>query len=645
MNAWSWWSGEPQRLAPLVLTKWFAGKALIAVPERPAAAPDALWRVQSLYANLRAEGILAAQEPPSFDDHWQFVRDPAALVHGERRGNCLDLSLMFAGMCGAARLRPVIVLLRRPQGAHALVVVPDETDNAALNAAARPFGVTGIARDDDYDKLALLDAIDNKRAHAVDVLAVTDPEGGAAFATALARGRAEIAATSDERVTLVDPLYYQLAGIFDQEELDEDPGDGAEFDGSVAKVYKNRFVVAPERWNAWHITRALMRPEAGGEIARASLLAALNAKAALRAAGVERLDAERLRTVYLWTVGRDPEYTSADVLLVEAASVDVDREIPLALVHFVLGVAAENGTGVQDPAIGDWADRIGFLRADAETFARKYAAELADTPHWALIDFDEESNRPDGELDWTSRTLSVTVEPAVGDVPSRRYTSEEDLADAFAELVADLRRKVAKNRLVVDLVLPRKLLDRRVEHWKVIASWPEKLPVSALHEPRLRWWYHLRTEVGREVQRERERQVGEQAPLLAVPAEHAADDGALQTWLYREEATRAPCLVGGTAGDGCDPLTRILGRGHGHVLWYADDEGASAARVTEMSVRWKRHAALGRDDGLPERLVAFLAPAEKPSVIWNNLNGRGGVRMEDGEIVRGRLEGPEKRRA
>lgn len=83
--------------------------------------------VGALYERLCGLGIEYELEPVSLDDPaevWQRIRTPEEIVR-EGRGTCLDLALLFAGLCVEARLLPTVVLLEDAAGAgrHAMVLV------------------------------------------------------------------------------------------------------------------------------------------------------------------------------------------------------------------------------------------------------------------------------------------------------------------------------------------------------------------------------------------------------------------------------------------------------------------------------------------------------------------------------------------
>ncbi|MFQ6397551.1 tetratricopeptide repeat protein [Nocardia sp. KC 131] len=81
-----------------------------------------LERAREAYRALSFAGIRYADE--RFAAHGQHVRDPGEVLGSPRIGNCLDLSLIYAGACLHAGLHPIIVVVDREHApAHAFVVV------------------------------------------------------------------------------------------------------------------------------------------------------------------------------------------------------------------------------------------------------------------------------------------------------------------------------------------------------------------------------------------------------------------------------------------------------------------------------------------------------------------------------------------
>lgn len=101
-------------------------------------------RAQRLYESLESRRIPYATEPWNVTVHddglaYQRIRGPESTVRGP--ATCLDLSLLFAGMCLAADLRPMVAL-KEEYGPHALVIVDLEQslhDSPAASAISSTF--------------------------------------------------------------------------------------------------------------------------------------------------------------------------------------------------------------------------------------------------------------------------------------------------------------------------------------------------------------------------------------------------------------------------------------------------------------------------------------------------------------------------
>jgi len=86
---------------------------------------DRLARLRAVYDAFAAAGIRFADEPLASTGHAQQVRPPDQVLAVPRHGNCLDLSLVFAGACLSAGLHPLLAVCQPADGgtAHAVVVV------------------------------------------------------------------------------------------------------------------------------------------------------------------------------------------------------------------------------------------------------------------------------------------------------------------------------------------------------------------------------------------------------------------------------------------------------------------------------------------------------------------------------------------
>lgn len=74
--------------------------------------------VADLYDTLRAHGVRYELEPYHPDEYGQLVRSPNE-VAAQHEGTCLDLALLFCGLCLGSEFLPVVVVLE----GHALAVV------------------------------------------------------------------------------------------------------------------------------------------------------------------------------------------------------------------------------------------------------------------------------------------------------------------------------------------------------------------------------------------------------------------------------------------------------------------------------------------------------------------------------------------
>jgi len=172
-----------------------------------------LIRAERLYEKLRAAGIEYDKRPWAAAEGVQQIRHPW-WVMDERYGNCLDLSLLYAGMCMASDVGVALAFA----GHHAFVVVtpgrlheegareallqPDGFE--ALNAEADPGALKG-------NGLALTRAIADHDWHAVDLVEVAR---GSSYASATEKAAGRWRPEDD--VYLVDLPYLQAAAGFEE---------------------------------------------------------------------------------------------------------------------------------------------------------------------------------------------------------------------------------------------------------------------------------------------------------------------------------------------------------------------------------------------------------------------------------------------
>ena len=75
--------------------------------------------IEAIYADLLTRGIRYTPEEYDQDERKQLVRTPAEILDAPKEGTCLDLSLLFAGVCLGKDLLPLVIVTDR----HAFVAV------------------------------------------------------------------------------------------------------------------------------------------------------------------------------------------------------------------------------------------------------------------------------------------------------------------------------------------------------------------------------------------------------------------------------------------------------------------------------------------------------------------------------------------
>ncbi|MCL2788925.1 MAG: hypothetical protein FWD59_10630, partial [Micrococcales bacterium] len=96
----------------------------------PGGAPSPIALTKACFETLRQVGIRYADEPFA-SKKVQLIATPWEVLQGLRRGNCLDLALVFAGACLDAQLHPLVAVVRQGASSHAVVLIdldprPDE---------------------------------------------------------------------------------------------------------------------------------------------------------------------------------------------------------------------------------------------------------------------------------------------------------------------------------------------------------------------------------------------------------------------------------------------------------------------------------------------------------------------------------------
>lgn len=216
-----WKKMEPHRLARYVDPENIADRFWTAPRTgavlRDVGGPRRLDLVGNLYAHLAAFAL--TYDPTRLDftdanDSEQVVRSAAQVC--EEGGSCLDLSLIFAGLCEFAGLRPLLVVLRE----HTLVAVALDTGVAdARQRSGRVPGeeellFRGLGSIDLGAKARLLALVDRDAYVLVECTGVSStgrldgPPGRLDFGTAVTAGHRQL--LHGDLRALVDTTYFHL---------------------------------------------------------------------------------------------------------------------------------------------------------------------------------------------------------------------------------------------------------------------------------------------------------------------------------------------------------------------------------------------------------------------------------------------------
>jgi vWA-MoxR associated protein C-terminal domain/Trypsin-like peptidase domain len=338
-----------------------------------------------------------------------------------------------------------------------------------------------------------------------------------------------------------------------------------------------------------------------------ALYEALEAKPVFLAIGGRSLGLDRLQVTYLREIGAWPRGSSVDALLVEAASADVVKsrrpgQSLGALTRFVVRTAALLGVPPDgNELLRDWIDS-----RDQLGDALRHYTERREDPAWLLIDLGDEP-RP-GEAPWPTK-VTWTLMSSDRVVPGEPITCEatpDALRRALSQILADIP---PARPLLVDLAVPRALMDLGIEHWPVYEIDGIAEPLSTDCHPRLRWSMRRRDE--KLLNRVRDR------------IEHASWKGGAKQWLRNDP--RHACFLGGADVEPspADPLRMLLRDGCGFVIWFRTGLTDPALRQIAKAIR--KMPVQARRSNLPDYLPAF-AP-DHPVIIWDDPIGRSGFEL------------------
>jgi hypothetical protein len=617
--------GEPEQLARYVIPKMYAGTWLLPRDAGELRKKPFLF-AQRIYENLCQESIRYDIE--AWSPEGRPIRQPWHVLREQKVANCLELSLIYAGLCLAAHLRPLIVTFTPRVGPrHALVLLTGWlSNNDVIKLWDELPGANGWCC---VTWRQLRRPIDNGLLRPLELtrLTSTAATGPADFETARADGVTKLTDATDIVVLDVHRLQSKpLNRVRARDEyiplrtnLRENPHF---FSAAIVSKYATLLGDPPPPWDLRTLRGMRLADEA--ESTRLALVRALEAKPVFEAVNGTRPSAHRLKGIYRRNVQRDPASGLDEMMLAEAADVD-DGEYPDALVRFVLAVAAENGR-TDHPALIRWLrhERVQDEDIDEIVLANQPAGAAGRTRHWAIVHLDHHETfglHPGG---WDVR---IEVLPWLGSGRSfRAHCRREDeltaaLISLFRELTSSIR---LGDSFVVDIVAPRPLLDKRLEHWELVGAddGGDPQPLSPHYKPRLRWDRHFYGDK-QGMQADREEHVDWRLKPELVPAKKAKDAKALNAWLAEKLVKARPVLIAGGGNGRGDPLLTILRAGQGRVLWYPD--GIQHWQAWRIRQRWNGTSSEAPD--LPETLVSGLVFPNVPVVIWNDLKGREGQRL------------------
>lgn len=364
----------------------------------------------------------------------------------------------------------------------------------------------------------------------------------------------------------------------------------------------------PATWTHDELSELMVKAEADG-ISKVSdtlsaLCQAIEAKPVFLAIGGNQLELGQLQVTYRREIGAWPADASADALLVEAASAGIAERRSLAggplgaLARFVLGVAAALGVPLEENyLLTEWLERMGHQLADAQAHYRQGEDDSA----WLLIDLGDEPRH--GVSPWPTVVtwILLTRDDAMAGDP----VWCEPTADGLKRALAFVLWQVPPARpLLVDLAVPRALMEEGIEHWPVIEVDGSAESLSAECRSRLRW--------------SRRRRDARLHNRVLDRLERASWDGEVRSWTRKDP--RYACFVGGhDALSQEDQLRLMLREGCGFAIWFAS--GLPSSTVGEISKAVRTVPVPARRDVLPDHLPGFSG--NRPVVIWDDPRGRG----------------------
>ncbi|KOV81761.1 hypothetical protein ADL03_27560 [Nocardia sp. NRRL S-836] len=322
--------------------------------------------VRIAYEHLRKQRILYDTAEIDFQNHspvMQVIREPGQVKGGS--GNCLDLTLIFAGLCQWMKLRPLVVLLER----HALLAVMLDADVESV--------MEGRGGGNDYQLLhqgllapnASTDTLrrwaDEKKCVLIECTGITDSSSyGRDFEAAVTAG--EDAIRRGDVLNVVDVSfchknghtpYLTTSGLQVTSELALGPVAVHHLRSRMARVN----VVEPSQWHCQAL-RAVETTDRRLREELANLERALSAAEFAKEWLGNELTSRRLRSV-LWLRSR-VEMPTEQVMAWQDYFAHVALNHPstetsgCAMVGYVLALGLDVGRRSDDTAFSAWAESV-----------------------------------------------------------------------------------------------------------------------------------------------------------------------------------------------------------------------------------------------------------------------------------------------
>jgi hypothetical protein len=652
--AWEWWANEPARLAGMVAPDLYEGRRDLipadilslrnSADKRPA--------VGALYELFKLKGLSYDLNPPALgveaDIQLQRVRQPREVFDGGR-GTCLDLALIFCGMCASVWLRPFLALLALPgrRDLHALVIIgpslrdaPDDQTDAdlrAINGQRDPMPWGELEQLLRQGWLAVDLTVATRKLSTADTLRPAEFPAACDIAVSLLR--------EATKITVLDIVRLRQSGLPAYPADSLSWASGPEFRAEVRDRYRDALAAAgltvPDHWGRQELDRLRAEYQQRGQGPDSvtdlldALCGALDALPILEQVGGREIGIRKLQDVYRRHVGRWPDSSNREEMLVLAASAGIAelrapvRPEPLiAPARFMLGIAgyrkAPEPRTLADPdlsGLSQWlTQRLDQQWEDADAYL---AASVAGRT-WALVELLADDPAAQAWPDLIA--VDLVHEDGPGDSYNERCPekSNEGIKQALRSAIS----RLPEGEVCVDLFMPRQWLDAGVEYWDVVDVGGTCESMSQHLRPRLRWSMHRRNRWLRDKLRQRFLEQNWFADPEVIPQPVVADPLPFADWLDSMDGAgtvHPPYFAARSPGEQAhDPLGALLRDGHGFVVWFAPDASAEA-ELEAKRLAVGRSAQQRRHD-LPSDLAASLR-AYRPAIIWTDPEGRAGFQL------------------